>query len=50
MMKDRDQDFLIYPLLFLGRHAVELPIKDVILLARQLLGQGGQGLPRVARA
>lgn len=43
--KDRDQDFLIYPLLFLGRHAVELGIKDVILLARQLLDQEGKGFP-----
>lgn len=33
----RDQDFLVYPVVFLYRHHIELQIKQVTGLARQLL-------------
>lgn len=33
----RDQDFLVYPIVFLYRHHIELQIKQVTGLARQLL-------------
>ena len=34
----RDQDFLVYPVVFLYRHHIELQIKQVTGLARRLLG------------
>lgn len=36
----RDQDFLVYPLVFLYRHAVELRMKQVIKLGGALLATG----------
>lgn len=33
----RDQDFLIYPILYLARHAVELGLKHMISLLQQIL-------------
>jgi len=39
----RDQDFLVYPVVFLYRHHIELQIKQVIGLARQLLRDDGSG-------
>ena len=35
----RDQDFLIYPILFMSRHSVELGLKQTIGLSRAVLGE-----------
>jgi hypothetical protein len=40
----RDQDFLIYPILFGYRHYVELSLKEIIRAARRLLDEIG-GVP-----
>jgi len=36
----RDQDFLIYPILFTARQAIELGLKEIILAGSRLMGRG----------
>jgi len=40
--RDSDRDFLVHPILFLGRHATELALKYTILLARKLRDESGE--------
>lgn len=35
---DQDQDFLVYPIIFLYRHHIELMLKELTVLASKLLG------------
>lgn len=42
----RDQDFLIYPILFTARHAIELGLKEIILCGNRLLDQDNPNLIR----
>jgi len=38
--KERDQDFLVYPIIFLYRHYIELVLKEIIRRAPYLIGRG----------
>ncbi|MGO9085330.1 MAG: hypothetical protein ACLQBK_08900 [Candidatus Sulfotelmatobacter sp.] len=38
--KERDQDFLVYPIFFLYRHYIELVLKEIIRRAPYLIGCG----------
>ena len=42
----KDQDFLIYPILFTARHAIELGLKEIILCGNRLLDQDNPNLIR----
>lgn len=42
--RNRDQDFLVYPIVFLSRHSTELGLKHLTLLAADLLDDPGPNM------